>query len=67
MRKDNNRLNKENLDYKEQVRVLNENLKREIEIAKSKESEARVFGQENRTVKKLLEDSKEDYTNFKND
>lgn len=67
MRKDNNRFNKENLDYKEQVRVLNENLKREIEIAKSKESEARVFGQENRTVKKLLEDSKEDYTNFKND
>ena len=67
MRKDNNRFNKENLDHKEQVRVLNENLKREIEIAKSKESEARVFGQENRTVKKLLEDSKEDYTNFKND
>jgi len=26
------------------VRILNENLKREIEIAKSKESEARVFG-----------------------
>jgi predicted RNA-binding protein YlqC (UPF0109 family) len=67
LRKDNNRLSKENLDYKEQVRILNENLKREIEIAKSKESEARVFGQENRTVKKLLEDSKEDYTNYKND
>ena len=44
LRKDNNRLSKENLDYKEQVRILNENLKREIEIAKSKESEARVFG-----------------------
>jgi hypothetical protein len=53
------------LDYKEQVRTLNDNLKREHEIAKSRESEARVFGQENRTVKKLLEDGKEEHSSFK--
>ena len=46
---------------------MNDNLKRESEISKSRESESRVFGQENRTLKKLLEDSKEDYGSHKND
>lgn len=52
---------------KDQVRVLNMNLARETEVAKGREAEARVFGQENRSLKKLLEDGKEDYTAFKND
>ena len=42
-------------------------MKREAEISKSRESEARVFGQENRTLKKLLEDGKEDHSTFKGD
>jgi len=46
---------------------LNDNLKRESEISKSRESEARVFGQENRTLKKLLEDGKKDYSTHKGD
>ena len=67
LRKGNNRFQKENMDQKEQIRTLNDNLKREAEISKSRESEARVFGQENRTLKKLLEDSKEDHSTFKGD
>jgi len=46
---------------------LNENLRREAEISKSRESEARVFGQENRTLKKLLEDKTEDHSTYKGD
>lgn len=49
------------------MRVLNENLKRESEVSRARESEARVHGQENRTLKKLLEDSKEDYGAHKQD
>jgi len=47
--------------------VLNENLKREAEISRARESEARVHGQENRTLKKLLEDSREEYAAHKQD
>mgnify|MGYP001288821256 CR=1 FL=1 len=67
LRKENNKYQKENLDQKDQIRTLNDNLKRESEISKSRESEARVFGQENRTLKKLLEDGKEDHTTHKGD
>lgn len=67
LRKENNKYQRENLDQKEQIRTLNDNLKREAEISKSRESESRVFGQENRTLKKLLEDSKEDYSSHKQD
>jgi hypothetical protein len=44
LRKENNRYQKENLDQKDQIRTLNDNLKRESEISKSRESESRVFG-----------------------
>lgn len=47
--------------------MLNENLKRESEISRARESEARVHGQENRTLKKLLEESKEDHVGHKTD
>ena len=67
LRKENNRYQRENLDQKEQIRTLNDNLKRETEISKSREAEARVFGQENRTLKKMLEDGKEDHTTYKGD
>jgi len=67
LRRQNNVYQRTDLEQKESLRVLNENLKRENEIAKSRESEARVFGQENRTLKKLLEDGKEEHSTFKND
>lgn len=63
----NNKLNRENLDFKEQVRILNENFKRESDIARSRESEARIHGEENRTLKKLLEECRGDYNSFKTD
>lgn len=47
--------------------MLNENLKRESEISRARESEARVHGQENRTLKKLLEEGKEDHVGHKTD
>lgn len=47
--------------------MLNENFKRESEIARSRESEARIHGEENRTLKKLLEESRGDHGAFKND
>ena len=65
LRKGNNKLQSEGLDQKDQIRVLNENLKREAEISRARESEARVHGQENRTLKKLLEESKEDHAGHK--
>lgn len=46
---------------------MNENFKRESEIARSRESEARIYGEENRTLKKLLEESRGDYNAFKGD
>lgn len=67
LRQENNKYQRDNLDQKDQIRTLNDNLKREAEISKSRESEARVFGQENRTLKKLLEDGKEDHSTFKGD
>lgn len=65
LRKENGKYQRESLDLKDQIRTLNENLKREIEISRARESEARVHGQENRTLKKLLEESREDYGNHK--
>ena len=44
LRKENNKFQKENLDQKDQIRTLNDNLKRESEISKSREAESRVFG-----------------------
>jgi hypothetical protein len=67
LRKQNGKYQKENLDLADQIRVLNENLKREAEISRARESEARVHGQENRTLKKLLEDSREEYGAHKQD
>jgi chromosome segregation ATPase len=67
LRKENNRYQKDNLDSKEQIRTLNDNLKRETEISKAREAEARVFGQENRALKKMLEDGKEDHNSYKTD
>ena len=67
LRKENNRYSRDTLSQQEQIRTLNDNLKRENDIAKSRESEARVFGQENRTLKKLMEDGKEDYATYKGD
>lgn len=67
LRQQNNKYQKDNLDQKDQIRVLNENFKRESEIARARESEARIHGEENRTLKKLLEESRGDYGAFKND
>jgi hypothetical protein len=55
------------LNSKDSVRVLNENFKRESEISRARESEARIHGEENRTLKRLLEESRGDYGAFKND
>ena len=44
LRNENNKYQRDNLDQKDQIRVLNENLKREAEISRSRESEARVHG-----------------------
>ena len=44
LRNENNKYQRDNLDQKDQIRVLNENLKREAEISRSRDSEARVHG-----------------------
>ena len=67
LRQQNNKYQKGNIDQKDQIRVLNENLKREAEISRARESEARIHGEENRTLKKLLEESRSDYGAYKND
>ena len=67
LRKQNHKMSKENLDQKDQIRTLNDNLKREAELAKNRENDARRFGEQNRTLEKLLVDSKETYKSYKDD
>ena len=72
LRNDYKTLNKEHLritreyqDSKEQLRVLNENLKRLSELGESRERESRSLMDENKTLRVMLEDLKKDSNNLK--
>lgn len=72
MRKESKTLNKDHVrllrDYqesKEQLKVLNENLKRQTEVGESRERESRSLIDENKTLRVMLEDLKRDASNLK--
>jgi hypothetical protein len=58
LRKENTDLFKEVHDQKEQLRVLNENLRRETELCHSRDQENKVLSNENLLLKQLLEETK---------
>jgi len=49
---------KENIDLKEQVRVLNENLRRETEVLLSRDRENSTLIHENKVLKEMFEEVK---------
>lgn len=72
MRKESKTLNKDHVrllrdyqDSKEQLKVLNENLKRQTEVGESRERESRSLIDENKTLRVMLEDLKRDAINLK--
>ena len=72
MRKESKTLNKDHVrllrDYQEsneQLKVINENLKRQTEVGESRERESRSLIDENKTLRVMLEDLKRDASNLK--
>ena len=58
-------MNRENGDYKEQLRIINENLKRQTEIAVARERESNSLVDENKTLRGLMDGLKQDAANLK--
>jgi DNA repair exonuclease SbcCD ATPase subunit len=65
LNKDHFRLLRDYQDSKEQLKVLNENLKRQTEVGESRERESRSLIDENKTLRVMLEDLKRDASNLK--
>ena len=65
LNKDHVRLLRDYQDSKEQLKVLNENLKRQTEVGESRERESRSLIDENKTLRVMLEDLKRDASNLK--
>ena len=65
MTDDHLRVNRENDDHKEQLRILNENLKRQTEVSKARERESNSLVEENKTLKGLMDNLKTDAANLK--
>ena len=59
------RLNRDNSDYKDQLKTLNENLKRQTELCTAREREANSVSQENKTLRSLMDSLKQDAANLK--
>ena len=59
------RVNRENGDVKEQLRILNENLKRQTELSVARERESNSLVDENKTLRSLMDSFKQDATNLK--
>ena len=64
---ENNDLFKENRDMKEQLRILNENLKRETEILLSRDRENNTLLSENKMLKERLDEYKSDSGQLKDE
>lgn len=58
LKKSHDHLVRENQELKEQVRLLNENLRRETEVLLSRDKENNTLVHENKILKDLLDDSK---------
>jgi DNA repair exonuclease SbcCD ATPase subunit len=65
LNKDHVRLLRDYQESKEQLKVLNENLKRQTEVGESRERESRSLIDENKTLRVMLEDLKRDASNLK--
>lgn len=58
-------MTREHQDAKDQLRVLNENLKRQTDVGEVRERESRSLVDENKTLRMMLEDLKRDSSNLK--
>ena len=58
-------MNNELRDYKDQLKTLNENLKRQTEVSQIREREANSLNQENSTLRSLMDNFKKDAENLK--
>ena len=61
----NVKMSRECADYKDQLRTLNENLKRQTEVSIVREREATSLNQENATLRSLMDNFKKDAENLK--
>ena len=59
------RVNRENGDYKEQLMIINENLKRQTELSVARERESNSLQDENKTLRSLMDSLKMDASNLK--
>lgn len=59
------RVHREAGDAKEQLRILNENLKRQTELSIAHERESRSLTDENKTLRGLMDTFKQDAANLK--
>lgn len=55
---DHIRVNRECGDYKEQLKIINENLKRQTELSVAREREANSVNSENKTLRGLMDSLK---------
>lgn len=62
---DHVRVNRENGDCKEQLRIINENLKRQTELSVARERESNSLQDENKTLRSLMDSLKMDASNLK--
>ena len=62
---ENVKMNRECSDFKDQLRTLNENLKRQTEVSVVREREATSLNQENTTLRSLMDNFKKDAENLK--
>lgn len=62
---DNVKMNRDISEYKDQLRTLNDNLKRQTEVSVVREREATAVTQENKTLRGLMDTFKQDAENLK--
>eukprot|EP00347_Sterkiella_histriomuscorum_P022258 403331120 len=67
LRTDNQEMFRTTHDQKDQLRILNENLRRETEVGMAKEKQCNTYEHENTMLKQLLEDLKQQSQTYKDD
>ena len=59
------RMNRQCSEYKDQLRILNENLKHQTEVSTANANQSRAVTEENKTLKGLMDTFKTDAANLK--
>ena len=67
LRKEHSHLDKESQQLREQVKILNENLRRETEVCLSRDKENVTLIHENKMLKEMLDEVKKQGSEYKGD